>query len=94
MKSFHTKIGKNVLYQLSRSGALGYYRILGYRNWNLHYWNMGKTATESNDMVFELNHRRLTRFMESFFQQQKCRLSSSTFIAFEFRFLFPDKEER
>ena len=87
-------MGKCILYQLSRSVAIGFYRILGHRNWNLHYWNMGKTATESNDMVFELNHRRLTRFMESFFQQQKCRLSSSTFIAFEFRFLFPDKEER
>ena len=54
MKSFHTEIGKNILYQLSRSGALGYYRILGQRNWNLHYWNMGKTATESNDMVLNL----------------------------------------
>ncbi len=53
VKSFYTEIGKHILYQLSRSGALRFYRILGYRNWNLHYWNMGKQR--QNQTIWFLN---------------------------------------
>ena len=53
VKSFYTEIGKHILYQLSRCGALRFYRILGYRNWNLHYWNMGKQR--QNQTIWFLN---------------------------------------